>query len=202
MTTTKPNILVVDDEEGLRQILRFVLERQGYNVLEAVNGKLALDAMKNSAIHLIISDVKMPVMGGVELLDETKKVSKAPFILMTGFTDLFESQMAYKLGADAFLPKPFQTSEVKTTVAKLLKDAKVDEAEDLSFQDDLEEVNIDILAHFEKCPSDLYIKIGEVFVRVLFKGALLDKPQLAHYQQKGLTGLYMNKDDLAFMYQR
>lgn len=108
----KATILVVDDDEDLRQAIAFDLTRRGYAVLTAADGLEALDVIRSRPIELVLSDIRMPGMDGVELLRQVKAMNhELPVVIfITGFADLSLEQ-AYDLGADAVLPKPFDRAE-------------------------------------------------------------------------------------------
>ncbi|KAA3637761.1 MAG: response regulator [Calditrichaeota bacterium] len=110
-------ILVVDDEKILRDLVTTALMREDYNVLTAENGKEALDVIKKDKIALVISDVKMPVMSGLELLVLIKERHRdIPVIMMTGFSLDFTKEQALSSGADDYITKPFKNVEIITKV--------------------------------------------------------------------------------------
>lgn len=115
-------ILVVDDSASLRQVVSIALKGAGYEVTEAVDGKDALGKLKGQKIHLIISDVNMPVMDGIAFVKEVKKNATykfTPIIMLTT-----ESQEGKKLegqaaGAKAWVVKPFKPEQMLSAVSKL-----------------------------------------------------------------------------------
>lgn len=114
----KSEILIVEDEIDLRKLLRRVFEKSGYEVLEAENGKVALDFVmeEEHQFDVILSDVRMPVMDGLNLLLSLRPKSTVPFIFMTGYSRLLDEKLALKLGANAFIYKPFRTDQILTIV--------------------------------------------------------------------------------------
>lgn len=117
------NILIVDDSASLRQVVGIALKGAGYNVIEAVDGKDGLSRLGGAKVHLIISDVNMPVMDGITFLKEIKKLPAYRFTPVMMLTT--ESQEARKAegqaaGAKAWMVKPFQPAQMLAAVAKLV----------------------------------------------------------------------------------
>ena len=100
-------ILVVDDEEDLRDVVADYLEDEGFNVLTASSGNEAFEIVKNNPVHLIVSDINMPEGSGVDLLNAVKKVNpeKPVLLFITGFADVTIEE-AYEYGAEALFSKP------------------------------------------------------------------------------------------------
>ncbi len=116
------NLLIVDDELGIRQLLTLVFERAGYNVRVADGGVRALELIRSEPIDLLISDVKMPDMDGIELLRAARELSPdLAVVMMTAFATVDTAREAFKLGADDFIQKPFDVEELKLIVAKALE---------------------------------------------------------------------------------
>jgi DNA-binding NtrC family response regulator len=116
------NLLIVDDEQGMRQLLSIVFGREGHQVRAAENGRHALELLHQEAPDLIISDVKMPDMGGIELLRAARSLSPdVAVVMMTAFATVETAREAFKLGADDFIQKPFDIEELKILVAKILE---------------------------------------------------------------------------------
>ena len=124
-----PNILIVDDEQSYRQLLTLVFETDGHSVRTAMNGRQALAALQEAPADVIISDVKMPDMDGIDLLRAVREtVPDLGVILMTAFASVETAREAFKLGADDFITKPFDVEELKLIVKKALeKQALIDE---------------------------------------------------------------------------
>ena len=94
-----PRILVVDDERSMRELLAIVLRREGYEVLLAENGRSALDALDREPVDLLISDIKMPDMSGVDVLRAAKKVDQDILgIMITAFASTETAVEAMRLG--------------------------------------------------------------------------------------------------------
>jgi two-component system response regulator PilR (NtrC family) len=117
-----PNILIVDDEQSYRQLLSLVFEADGNNIRTAMNGRQALEALDVEPADVIISDVKMPDMDGIEMLRAVREtLPDIGVILMTAFASVETAREAFKLGADDFIQKPFDVEELKLIVKKTLE---------------------------------------------------------------------------------
>ena len=116
-------ILIVDDSTTLRQVVRMTLAGAGYDVLEAGNGKEALDILDGRKIHLIISDVNMPQLDGIGLLKHIKQLPHykfTPVIMLTTESAEEKKREGKDAGAKAWVVKPFQPPALLTAVAKLI----------------------------------------------------------------------------------
>ncbi len=123
------NILIVDDEQSYRQLLSLVFDGDGHTMRTATNGREALKSLEEEPADLIISDVKMPDMDGIEMLRAVREtLPDLGVILMTAFASVETAREAFKLGADDFIQKPFDVEELKLIVRKTLeKQALIDE---------------------------------------------------------------------------
>ena len=116
------NILVVDDELGMRQFLTHLFQREGHVVRVAENGREALDQLREQAPDLIISDIRMPDMGGVDLLRAAREMlPEVEVIMMTAFANVDTAREAFLLGAYDFVQKPFDNDLLKETVTRALE---------------------------------------------------------------------------------
>ncbi|HEY0081843.1 MAG TPA: sigma-54 dependent transcriptional regulator [Pyrinomonadaceae bacterium] len=116
------NLLIVDDEQGMRQLLSLVFGRTGHSVRAAENGRRAVEMLREAAADLIISDVRMPDMGGIELLSVARELTPdVAVVMMTAFATVETAREAFKLGADDFIQKPFDVDELKLIVEKALE---------------------------------------------------------------------------------
>ena len=116
------NLLIVDDELGMRQFLTHLLQREGHVVRVAENGRVALAQLQQQAPDLIISDIRMPDMSGVDLLREVRALlPEVEVVMMTAFANVDTAREAFLLGAYDFVQKPFDNDQLKETVARALK---------------------------------------------------------------------------------
>lgn len=116
------SILIVDDEVSLRQMLSILLKRQGYVIEQADNGLNALSMIKEKSFDLIISDIQMPKMTGIELLRSLREEDvNVPMIMVTAFSSTEEAVGAMKLGAYDYITKPFKNDEIRLVVKNALE---------------------------------------------------------------------------------
>lgn len=132
MNSSDIRILVVDDEADIRKILRLLLQSKGYSVSEASNGKLAVEAVAADNIDLIIMDIMMPQMSGVEATAEIRKISTAPILFLTAKSLDSDKEAAYLSGGDDYLVKPFSSAELLLKVDSLLRRYMVYKGKDSS----------------------------------------------------------------------
>jgi DNA-binding NtrC family response regulator len=119
----RAKILVVDDKEQMRDVLRKFLAAEGYLVETAADGKDALRKFSENKFELVLSDIKMPAMDGAELLTEILKINpQAIVILMTAFGSIEAAVAAIKLGAADYVSKPFQMEDVLFRISRALKE--------------------------------------------------------------------------------
>ena len=118
-------ILVVDDEEGARELFSTILTDEGYEVTLANNGEEALALFKNNPFNLVITDIKMPVMDGLQLLQEIRKIgSKTDVIMVTAYGEVESYLKAMSLGAAEYINKPIRIKELKRIVHNVLTQLK------------------------------------------------------------------------------
>lgn len=116
------HILVIDDEQGMRELLSFALENRGYKVTVAENGAEALEKVKAEKFHLIISDIMMPQMDGLTFLEKTKEIDPAvEVIITTGYGTIENAVAAMKKGAYDFVIKPFNVEEMYLLIERALE---------------------------------------------------------------------------------
>ena len=121
MKTAPSTVLVVDDERSMREMLAIMLKHEGYDVVVADCGKAAVDILRRRPIDLLISDIKMPDMSGVEVLRAAKQIDDAIIgIMMTAFKSTKSAVEALRLGADDYLEKPFDVEKLKAMVRQAL----------------------------------------------------------------------------------
>lgn len=116
------NILVVEDNEKLRQLISIHLKRAGYNVFEAGSGVEALQIIEQVAIHLIILDIMMPRMDGYELTGELRGANiTIPVLMVTAKETLEDKRRGFKAGADDYMVKPIDMEEMLLRVEALVR---------------------------------------------------------------------------------
>ncbi|MER3431684.1 MAG: Fis family transcriptional regulator [Blastocatellia bacterium] len=116
------NILIVDDEQSYRQLLSLVFEGDRHQIRTATNGRDAIELIKREPVDVVLTDVRMPDMDGIELLRSAREFQPdIGVILMTAFASVETAREAFKLGADDFIQKPFDVEELKLIVRKTLE---------------------------------------------------------------------------------
>src|SRR3989449_5669322 len=119
-------ILVVDDERSMRELLAIVLRREGYEVLLAENGRSAVEALEREPVDLLISDIKMPDMSGVDVLRAAKRVDQDILgIMITAFASTDTAVEAMRLGACDYLSKPFDIDLLKMKVREKIENRQL-----------------------------------------------------------------------------
>lgn len=114
-------ILVVDDDVHIRELLRLYLRKEGYSVIEAEDGKEAVDLLENERIHLAVVDIMMPHMDGYELCKEIRSFYDIPVIMLTAKGAITDKEKAYDVGTDDYVVKPFEPREVIFRIKALLR---------------------------------------------------------------------------------
>lgn len=118
----KPRILVVDDEESIREFLEIMLKKEGYDVVCVEDGQEAIDILKKKSFDMVISDMQMPNVTGIELLRHVKEQSPdLTFMMITAFGTTETAVEAMKLGAYDYITKPFKIDEVRINIANALR---------------------------------------------------------------------------------
>lgn len=121
MNDKKADVLIIDDDPSIRNMLSIVLKKDGYQVEAIENPVLALKKLKKQRFDLIISDIKMPEISGIELLRRVKSIdSEIPVIMITGFASTNDAVEAMKLGAEDYIIKPFNLDELKIIIGKCI----------------------------------------------------------------------------------
>ena len=116
------NILIVDDEQSYRQLLTLVFESDGHSIRTAANGREAVELVAEEAPDVIVSDVRMPDMDGIEMLRAVRETHPdLGVVFMTAHASVESAREAFKLGADDFVTKPFDVEELKLIVRKTLE---------------------------------------------------------------------------------
>lgn len=122
----KPRILVVDDERSIREMLADFLDMEGYEVRTAEDGTAALGELERAHFDLVLSDLKMPKMGGIALLDEIgKQAPNALTVIMTGFGTVETAIDAMKRGAYDYVLKPFKLDEVSQVIQRGIEKQRI-----------------------------------------------------------------------------
>jgi len=114
-------ILVVEDDKVIREGICEYLSEFGYEMYEAEDGRKALDIFKDKDINLIILDIQIPLLNGLEVLKEVRKESKIPILMLTAFSDEEYKISAFSSLADGYIEKPFSLPVLKVRIDSLIK---------------------------------------------------------------------------------
>ncbi len=118
--STKPTIIVVDDEDGLRTLVSNELSRMGYIVENAADGNQAIALLKRKQFNIAILDIKMPGVDGIEVLKFIHSHCPATkSIMLTGFADLSHAMECMRFGAKDFIDKPFNFQDLVATIERV-----------------------------------------------------------------------------------
>jgi DNA-binding NtrC family response regulator len=121
MMDTHEKILVVDDEKHVRALFERVLVKEGYQVECAASGSEAIDKLASSSFDLVVTDLKMDGIDGLDLIKKGKRAKQdLPFVLISGYGTAQTARLAAEEGADVFLMKPIDITELKSAVKKAL----------------------------------------------------------------------------------
>ena len=115
------NILVVEDEKGIREAIQIYLKNQGYRVFLAENGQEGLNIIKRETINLAVVDIMMPVMDGITMTMEVRKDYDFPIIFLSAKSEDIDKITGLNIGADDYITKPFNILEVKARIKAIMR---------------------------------------------------------------------------------
>ena len=149
------NVLVVDDEKPLRDFVRRNLEVRGYKVLTASNGLEALAVFQNENVQLVIMDIMMPHMDGLEATRRMRQESHVPIIILTAMGEESDKIRAFDLGADDYLTKPFGVGELLGRVKAVLRRSDWSDADTHEERIVRGDIDLDITRHEVKVRGEI-----------------------------------------------
>lgn len=191
------NIMIVDDNEQILEVLGSFFEDEGFNVATYTEANKALEIIKLHPPDLIISDIKMSPLNGIQFLHTIKKEGiNVPFIFITAFADLLLIDEAIQLGALSLFKKPFDFEVILKTVKKALNlEGKAEGS-----KEDEKYCRIDLKRFISgsKITCSVFIKLrANHYVKLAHKGDPLPKQKLEEYQKKNLSFLYVLKEEFS-----
>ena len=148
-------VLVVDDEKSLREFVRRNLEARGYKVLNAANGLEALAVFENGQVDLVILDIMMPHLDGLETARRIRAGSRVPIIILTAMGEEADKVRAFALGADDYLTKPFGVGELLGRIQAVLRRSQWSEAPAAQERLARGEITVDLPRHEVKARGEL-----------------------------------------------
>src|SRR5438067_13197734 len=117
-------ILLVDDEDAVQKLLAYPLEREGFRVIQARDGEEALARFADQRVDLVVLDIMLPKLDGLEVLKQLRGTSTVPIIMLTARDDELDKVLGLELGADDYITKPFSIREFRSRVRALLRRAR------------------------------------------------------------------------------
>jgi len=137
-------ILLVDDEDAVQKLLAYPLQRDGYRVVSAVDGQEALERFAQERVDLVVLDLMLPKVDGLEVCRRLRATSQVPIIMLTARDDELDKVVGLELGADDYITKPFSIREFRSRVRALLRRAAVAPTTDGNERLTLDELSIDV----------------------------------------------------------
>lgn len=114
-------VLIVDDDKNICQLIKLYIEKEGFETALAYDGKSALEIFKENPPQIVILDIMLPAISGIEVLKEIRKTSTIPVIMLTAKGETFDKVLALELGADDYIVKPFEPKELIARVKAVLR---------------------------------------------------------------------------------
>jgi len=130
LSATAPRILLVDDELSVQKLLTYPLRKEGYDVIPALDGREALDRLRESNFDLVVLDVMLPRMDGFDVCRAIRARSTVPIIMLTAKTEEGDKVQGLELGADDYITKPFSIREFSSRVKAVLRRASFAQPEE------------------------------------------------------------------------
>ncbi|MGE4130285.1 MAG: response regulator [Bdellovibrionales bacterium] len=199
-------VLLVDDDSDIRETLATTLAREGYVVVKAKDGREAIAMLVQHRPDAILSDIRMPNIDGLTLLDHIRKSSQIPFVLMTGFSEILKTKDAQDRGATDFILKPFKREEVLATLDVVINsDSRSVGASSMTSNTDEEDLDlnfcrlsIDEFVSGKMSLADIFVRItAKRYIQVARQNSELSIDRIQAYKSKGLHFLYIRKEDFA-----
>jgi len=135
MSNNKIKILVVDDDYNICELIRLYLEKEGYEVILAYDGKKAMDVFKSETPSLVVLDIMLPGMDGWQVCREIRRISNIPIIMLSAKGETFDKVLGLELGADDYIVKPFESKELVARIKAVLRryDPKTPETKEVVY---------------------------------------------------------------------
>lgn len=120
MEEKKKRVLIIEDNVGIRKLLTLELRIKGYDIIVAQDGQEGINKAENSAPDILLLDLNLPIMNGLDLLSKLREFSRVPVIAISSHTDM--GRQALLLGANIFIAKPFDPDKVAEIIQDLLRE--------------------------------------------------------------------------------
>lgn len=126
-------VLLIEDEEKMRELIKIVFRKEDFVIIEAVDGKQGLNLFRTNSVDIVILDIMLPEIDGWTVCREIRRTSNVPIILLTARGEEFDKLFGFELGADDYLVKPFSPKELMARVKALLRRAEIKSNEAASY---------------------------------------------------------------------
>lgn len=114
-------ILVIDDDPNICEVVKLYLSKEGFNIVTALNGNEGIQSFKNHSPSLVVLDIMLPQMNGLDVCKEIRKESNSPIIMLTAKDDVIDKIVGFEIGADDYVVKPFEPKELVARVKAALR---------------------------------------------------------------------------------
>jgi two-component system, OmpR family, response regulator len=128
-------ILLVDDEQSIQTLLSYPLRKEGYEVVQATDGRQALDRFQEQTFDLVVLDLMLPKVDGLEVCRQLRSRSAVPIIMLTAKSEEIDKVVGLELGADDYITKPFSLREFSSRIKAALRRAEMTQAAELALDD-------------------------------------------------------------------
>ena len=190
MADRPPRILLVDDEQSLQTLLSYPLRKDGYEVVQATDGREALARFGEQTFDLVVLDVMMPKMDGLEVCKRMRARSTVPIIMLTAKSEEIDKVLGLELGADDYITKPFSLREFRSRVRAALRRAGMSRDQEQSPEDEPIEVLEMRLDPSKRMTVVRGADIKLTFVEFEILSALAHNPGRVFTPQKLLTRIW------------
>lgn len=120
-----PRILLVDDEEAIQKLLTYPMQKEGYEIVQAMDGETALEKFHQQQFDLVVLDIMLPGISGIDVCRIIRSESTVPIIMLTAKSDEFDKVLGLEIGADDYITKPFSIREFRSRVKAQLRRAQM-----------------------------------------------------------------------------
>ncbi|MFN8186472.1 MAG: response regulator transcription factor [Gaiellales bacterium] len=185
-------ILLVDDEESVQKLLTYPLEREGYRVIQARTGEEALERFDGGEIDLIVLDLMLPKVDGLEVCRRVRAQSATvPIIMLTARDDEVDKVLGLEIGADDYITKPFSIREFRSRVRALLRRAQLSTQPDRAETIEIGELRIDLSRRSVESHGE---SVSLTYVEFELLRALAGNPGRVYSRQQLLESLWGSAD--------
>ncbi len=183
-------IMIVEDDDNIRELLEMYFSKAGFEIIQAADGKTALDLFESEKPHIVILDLMLPVIDGITVAKEIKKNANIPILMLTAKAEESDRIKGLEIGADDYVTKPFSPKEVVLRVKNILKRSYPDE-QIIKFKDlEIHPKEIKIYQNGKEIPFT-----AKEF-KIIF--AMVTKPGTVFSREKIMDEIYTEYDDVVF----